>query len=71
MHVERPPSLVPLWDARVLEVPVKDLDGVYSVDGTFVADGDVFAKFVDETLLWHCYPTETHWPVLVVKAPRP
>ena len=26
VHVERPPSLVPLWDARVLEVPVEDLD---------------------------------------------
>jgi hypothetical protein len=39
----------------------------FSLDGTLRADGGLFAKFVEETQLWHCVPTETYWPVLVIK----
>jgi hypothetical protein len=39
------------------------------LDGALHAGGEVFAKFMEETQLWHCLPTETYWPVLVVKAP--
>ena len=38
-----------------------------SVDGTVHANGDLLAKFIEETQLWHCLPTETYWPVLVIK----
>jgi hypothetical protein len=41
---------------------------LYAEDGVMHADGQLFAKFVEETVLWHCFPTETYWPVLIIKA---
>lgn len=38
-------------------------------DGVVYADGQLFAKFVEETQLWHCFPTDTYWPTIVIAAP--
>ena len=40
---------------------------LYAEDGVMHADGTLFAKFIEETVLWHCFPTETYWPVLIIK----
>lgn len=37
-------------------------------DGVFHSNDRLFAKFIEETQLWHCYPTENFWPVLVIEA---
>jgi hypothetical protein len=45
------------------------IDSFQARDGVLLVQGKPFAKFVEETQLWHCYPTENFWPVLVVKSP--
>jgi len=35
-------------------------------DGAIYAERDLFAKFMEESQLWHCYPADTYWPVMVV-----
>ena len=40
---------------------------LYAEDGVLHGDGKLFAKFVEETVLWHCFETETYWPVLIIK----
>jgi hypothetical protein len=35
-------------------------------DGTIYAEKNLFAKFMEESQLWHCYPTDTYWPVMVI-----
>ena len=44
---------------------------VFVVDGAMYADEGMLAKFLEETQLWHCFPTETYWPVLVIEAHPP
>ena len=46
-------------------------DTFHAADGVMYADGKLFAKFIEESQLWHCYPTENFWPVMVVKAAGP
>jgi hypothetical protein len=43
---------------------------VYAADGVMYADGHLFARFADDSKLWHCYPTNSHWPAIVVKPAR-
>jgi hypothetical protein len=44
----------------------------FVADGTMYAEGKLFAKFMEESQLWHCYVTDTYWPVMVIKpAPVP
>jgi hypothetical protein len=40
-------------------------------DGTMYANDQLFAKFIDETLLWHSFRLETWWPSLILAAPHP
>ena len=42
----------------------------YAADGVVHAEGDLFAKFIEETQLWHCYVTENFWPYMFIHAPR-
>jgi hypothetical protein len=35
-------------------------------DGTMYANEVLFAKFIDETLLWHSFRLETYWPALII-----
>jgi len=37
-------------------------------DGTMYADDVLFAKFIEETLLWHSFRLETYWPSLIIAA---
>jgi hypothetical protein len=45
--------------------PFKEL---FVADGTLYADGKLFAKFSDETVLWHSFELETYWQNLVISA---
>lgn len=42
----------------------------HTVDGTMYADDELFAKFVDESLLWHSFKLETWWPNLILTSPE-
>jgi hypothetical protein len=37
-------------------------------DGTMYADGHLFAKFIDESLLWHSFELENYWPTLIISS---
>jgi hypothetical protein len=50
--------------------PFGPFDEVRFIDGTFYADGELLAKFQEESQLWHCYPTENYWPILKLEAAR-
>jgi hypothetical protein len=43
--------------------PFRDL---FAADGTMYAGGELFAKFAEETLLWHSFKLETYWPNLII-----
>lgn len=50
--------------------PTRDFgpfSALYAEDGVMHADGKLFAKFIEETVLWHCFATETYWPALIIK----
>jgi hypothetical protein len=50
--------------------PSKDLGPFtrfFSADGVMYADGSLFAKFIEESQLWHCFVSENFWPVMVIK----
>ncbi len=63
------PALVHFEDAQGGQTedfgPFSFLD---AQDGVMHAEKNLFAKFLEETQMWHCFPTETFWPVLVVKS---
>ena len=42
---------------------------LYVADGTMYAGDALFAKFIDETLLWHSFELQTYWPNLIISAP--
>ncbi|WP_434130514.1 hypothetical protein [Methylocaldum sp. GT1BB] len=42
---------------------------VSCVDGVVYAEEQLFAKFQEETVIWHCYSTDTYWPVLMLSPP--
>src|SRR5690606_15592927 len=42
-----------------------------AADGTLYADKELFARFSEETVNWHCYPLETYWPVMVIESADP
>jgi len=44
-------------------------DHLYVADGTMYAGEKLFAKFIDETLLWHSFELETYWPSLIIGSP--
>lgn len=37
-------------------------------DGVLHADDLLKAKFHEQTQIWHCYETDTYWPVMVIRA---
>jgi hypothetical protein len=41
---------------------------LFIVDGTMYAGDQLLGKFAEETQLWHCFPTETYWPVVVLES---
>lgn len=36
--------------------------------GARTGDGMPFAKFIEETVLWRCDPTDTYWPTMVLRS---
>jgi len=42
---------------------------VHVADGTMYTDDQLFAKFIDESLLWHSFRLETWWPNLILTSP--
>ena len=43
-------------------------DQFHAADGTMYTGDKLFAKFIEESQLWHCYLTETFWPALVFQS---
>ena len=41
---------------------------VYAQDGVMHVEKELFAKFLEETQMWHVFPIETYWPVMVIKS---
>lgn len=39
---------------------------LHVADGTMYTDEALFAKFIDETLLWHSFELENYWPNLIL-----
>ncbi len=35
-------------------------------DGTAYAGDNLFAKFIDETVLWHSFDLESYWPSMII-----
>jgi len=44
-------------------------DQIAVADGVVYANGQLFARFTEETQLWHCYGTDTYWLSLIIAAP--
>jgi hypothetical protein len=42
---------------------------LHVADGTMYTADRLFAKFIDESLLWHSFELETYWPNLIITAP--
>jgi hypothetical protein len=42
---------------------------LFVADGTMYAGDQLFAKFIDETLLWHSFELENYWPSLIISSP--
>ena len=42
---------------------------LHVADGTMYAHDKLFAKFIDETLLWHSFELENYWPNLIIASP--
>jgi hypothetical protein len=42
---------------------------LFAQDGVLhVGEKELFAKFIEETQMWHVFPVETYWPVMVIEA---
>ena len=41
-------------------------DSMHVADGTMYSDEKLFAKFIDETVLWHSFELESYWPSLII-----
>jgi hypothetical protein len=46
-------------------------DSLHVADGTMYARDKLFAKFIDETLLWHSFELESYWPSLIISGVAP
>jgi hypothetical protein len=43
-------------------------ESMHVADGTMYTKEKLFAKFIDETLLWHSFELENYWPNLILTA---
>ncbi len=43
---------------------------LHVADGTMYTGDALFAKFIDETLLWHSFELENYWPNLIITSPQ-
>ena len=42
---------------------------LHVADGTMYTQDKLFAKFIDETLLWHSFELESYWPSIIIGGP--
>jgi hypothetical protein len=62
------PVSIYFLDAMESESPrFGPFEHLFAADGTMYVDGELFAKFIEETLLWHSFRLETHWPNLIIE----
>ena len=45
--------------------------GLHVADGTMYTLDKLFAKFIDETVLWHSFELESYWPSLIISSTPP
>ena len=43
-------------------------EALHVADGTMYTREKLFAKFIDETVLWHSFELESYWPSMIVSA---
>ncbi|HYE36134.1 hypothetical protein [Methylocaldum sp.] len=41
-------------------------DKIVVADGVVYTNGKLFARFTEETQLWHCFSTDTYWLSMVI-----
>ena len=41
-------------------------DEMHVADGTMYTKEKLFAKFIDETVLWHSFELENYWPSMII-----
>jgi hypothetical protein len=41
---------------------------LWAEDGVLHTDGVLKGKFHEQTQVWHCYESDTYWPVLMIEA---
>ena len=46
-------------------------EGLRVADGTMYTKEKLFAKFIDETVLWHSFELESYWPSMILTAAPP
>jgi hypothetical protein len=44
-------------------------DKVAVADGVVYANDKLFARFTEETQLWHCFSTDTYWLSMIIEPP--
>jgi hypothetical protein len=44
-------------------------DQIAVADGVVYANSKLFARFTEETQLWHCYSTDTYWLSMIIAPP--
>jgi hypothetical protein len=44
-------------------------DDIAMADGVVYANGQLFARFAEETQLWHCFGTDTYWLSMIIAPP--
>jgi hypothetical protein len=46
-------------------------DSMHVADGTMYVHEELFAKFIDESVLWHSFELESYWPSLIISSAPP
>jgi hypothetical protein len=63
------PCLVYFADAEgVRSETFGPFDRLHVADGTMYTREELFAKFIDETLLWHSFELESYWPSMIISS---
>ena len=44
---------------------------LHVADGTMYTREKLFAKFIDESVLWHSFELESYWPSLIISSTAP
>jgi hypothetical protein len=65
------PCCIQFADAEgTLTAALGPFDVMHVADGTMYTGNTLFAKFSDETVLWHSVSLESYWPSLIITGVR-